>query len=436
MNGVCAVGLSHRTARVEVRERFALDAEARRLVTRRVKEIEGIQEAVVVSTCNRTEVYAAGKPGIDQELPAERIRDLLLESRADSGATAEDFRILHGEEAISHAFLVAAGIDSMVLGETQILGQVRDAFLEAVDGGFVGASFQRLFPAIFKLAKRAHSETKISQGQASVGSIAVELASKVFEDLERRSVLLLGAGDTGETIAVSMHDRKVARLLIAGRGIERSSRLATRVSGVALDIDVALERLAEVDIVLTAASPKGDAFLLDRARLEAAIDQRRGRPLIAIDVGVPRNVDPAARDLDDFFLYDLDDLESVAEETHRRRKNEIKKVEAILASGVRAFVEWWSASAGVAPLVRELHQKAEETRLRELERTLAHLPKEHHAAVERLSKSLVDKLMQAPTIELRRGGDELKAEIGLLRRLFGLLGPGKKHESDGEGTDA
>jgi glutamyl-tRNA reductase len=420
LKSVAAIGLSHKTARVEVRERFALDTAARRALVSRLLAMPGVAESVVLSTCNRTEVYVVGRAGGDESLPVEPIRDALIAIGNGAGARASDFSVLEGEAAVRHAFAVAAGLDSLVLGETQILGQVRGAFQEAVDCGAVGASFQRLFPAVFKAAKRAHTETAISEGQASVGSIAVELAAKVFADLESRTVLLIGAGDSGETIAVSLHERRVGRLLIAGRGVERSSRLAERVSGVALPLDAALGRLADADIVLTAATNSDGDYLLPRASLQRALEARKGAPLLVVDVAVPRNVDPVARDLSDLFLYDLDDLEAVAADTRRRRQKEVRKVESLLEEGVRAFAEWWGVSATIAPLVRELHAQADATRRRELERTLAQLPSEHHAAVERFSRSLTDKLLQGPTIELRRGGTGLRERLDLVRRLFGL----------------
>lgn len=420
MKGVCAVGLSHRTARVDVRERFALDPDARMRVARSVRDLEGIAECVVLSTCNRTEIYAAAANGLDRDLPSERIVEILLAEGGNSGAAASDFFELHGEQAVAHALSVATGIDSMVLGETQILGQMKQAFQDAVAAGTVGPAFQKLFALAFRFAKRAHTETAISEGQASVGSIAVELAAKVFADLERRTVLLLGAGDTGETVAVAMAEKKIARMWIAGRGLERSSKLAERTGAVPLPLDQAIDRMSEADIVLTAASPPDGSFLLTKSRLERAAEEKRGEPLLVIDVGVPRNVDPAARDLADLFLYDLDDLESVAEETRRRRKQEVKKVEAILEYGVLQFAEWWTASQGVGPLLRELHANFDATRKRELERTLKQIPSEHHETIDRLTRSLVDKLLQSPTIELRRGGEQLKERMDVIRRLFGL----------------
>lgn len=428
MRQVVAIGLSHKTAGVEIRERFALDQAARRRLAADLHALPGVTESVLLSTCNRTEIYVASGDDDAPALPIDTIRDRLLAMGNGVGARPQDFEVLVDEDAVRHAFAVVAGLDSMVLGETQILGQVRGAFDESVAAGCVGPTFSRLFPDAFKLGKRAHSETAISQGQASIGSIAVELASKVFDDLERRSVLLFGAGEIGETIAVSLHDRKVARLLIAGRSLERSSRLAEKVHGVALDSDAALGRLDQVDIVLTAATPEHGDFVLDVAALERALDARRGEPLLVIDVGVPRNVAPGSRDLSDLFLYDLDDLESVAEETRRKRAKEAKKVESMLDAGVAAFFRWSRESERVGPLLRDLHARIEETRKKELERTLAQIPKEHHAAVERMSKSLVDKLLQAPTIELKKSGPDLEDKLSLVRRLFGIAKDDEERE--------
>ncbi len=423
MTGIAVAGVTHRTAPVEVRERFALGAEGRSEVARRVLALAPVREAVVLSTCNRTEVFAAAAPGQDEALPGMALID---ESPAGNGADPRGFfRLLEGHEALAHVLSVSAGLDSMVLGETQILGQVRHAYEEAVAAGQVGPVFRRLFPASFRVAKKAHTLTEISCGAASVGSVAVELAGKVFEDLSRSTVLLLGAGDTAATIAKTLVERRVKRLLISGRGEERARALAERLGGQALPFEDARQSLAEADVILTAAAPLDGRFVLGVDEVQGALPARRVRQLLIIDVGVPRNVDPRVAGLADVFLYDLDDLQSLEEATRRRRQREVPKVERFVAQEIAVFREWWSSARSLGPLLRALHQRFDEILGRELDRTLPRLPEEYRGAVEVFSRSLVDKLLQAPTIRLRQGGERLDEMARLVRELFDLQDGGR-----------
>lgn len=421
MNGVVVVGISHKTASVELRERFALDSAAREQLARAVREALGVDEVLVLSTCNRTEVYAGALPSRERELEGGAIRELLLRLRPETGADgAAALFELRGLDAVEHAFEVACGLDSMVLGESQILAQLRQAFDEAAAREAIGPAFQELFSSAFRVAKRAHTETAISHGAASIGSVAVELAAKVFDDLASRTVLLLGAGDTGETIARALAERHVGKLRIAGRTVERSSRLAAQFQAEAMELSAALERFGDADIVLTAAAPPAGQYLLDLARVRRGLAARRGDELLLVDVGVPRNVEPAVKDLPDVFLYDLDDLHAVADATLERRQREAAKVKKFIAAAAEAFAAWWRTDLGMAPFLRLFHGHFERVRRRELERALSRLPAEHRELVERFSRSLVDKLLQAPTIKLRNGLGESAAARDLLRELFDL----------------
>ncbi len=421
MRSIAVVGVSHRTASVEVRERVALDVPDRAEVTRRVLGVDGVREAVVLSTCNRTEVYAAGEPGSEDALPAARLVDAFRDLK-DPGRELPDgtFVTFDGREAVAHALSVAAGLDSMVLGETQILAQVRDAYDEAVELRSVGPTFRRLFPASFRVAKRAHTETRISAGAASIGSIAVDLAAKVFDDLERRTVLLIGAGETGGTVARALKQRRVARVWITGHGIERATHLAERIGAHALPREDAYRRLHEADIVLAAAAPSGGDYVLAADDVARAMRGREGPHLLLIDVGVPRNVDPAAADLGDVFLYDLDDLEALADATRRRREGEVPRVLRFVERELAAFADWWGAARELDPLLRQLHGRFDSIRGRELARAIGRIPKEHHESVELFSRVLIDKLLQTPTRRLKGGGERLGGFAKTLRELFEL----------------
>lgn len=419
MIGLLALGMNHASAPVEVRERFALHPLARGQLLNVLLQGRGVREMAVLSTCNRTEIYLGSTEG---PIEPDAVLDALFQLRPL--LPGEDrhalFRVYRGEEVARHALRVAAGLDSLVLGETQILAQMRQAYDESVARGAAGPRLHRLFAAAFKVAKRAHSETEISAGAASVGSIAVELAAKVFDDLERRSVLLLGAGDTGETIARTLCERRVAELTIAGRGGARAADLAERFGARSVPLEQAHALLSRVDIALTAAAPPPGSYALTRSDLERALEGRRKGQLLLIDVGVPRNVEPAARQLSDVFLYDLDDLVAVSEKTRRRREKEAPKVEAFVEQELASFRAWLASAADVGALARELRERFEAIGARELERTLARVPAEHRPAVEAFARSLVDKLVQAPVIRLKQG--ELKATepADLVRELFGL----------------
>lgn len=435
MSGLGWIGVSHRTASVEVREQLSLDREGRDAVSGMLRGITGVTETCVLSTCNRTEIYVGLS---DPTSPWARSASAWLLDRADRAGTAVDVNVLRtrdGMDVARHAFAVAAGLDSLVLGETQILAQLRRAFEEAEQRETVGPLLRRLFPNAFRAAKAAHTETRISAGAASVGSIAVDLAAKVFDDLHRRTALLIGAGETGATIARALHERKIGRLLISGRGHERAAALAAQLDASAVPADELARWFPEVDVLLLAARPIGGEYVIgpDHPGL-----QQRGRPLLAVDVGVPRNIDPALADRTNIFLYDLDDLEAVSLETRRRRQAEVPKVERILGRSIAAFEQWWTSHRDVGPLVRALHAQAGEVLKAELDRTLSKLPTEHHAAVIRLGQSLVSKLLQHPTVELRRGAAGFLERAQLIRQLFGLppdgTGDGGLEPQDGTGA--
>lgn len=413
------VGVSHRTAPVHIREQIALDADGRNGLCGRLAHV-GCVESVVVSTCNRTEIYAVVDP------PASGIEAAIIALLSDrpaglNGTVFEPslFEVLEGKDAVRHAYEVACGLDSLVLGETQILAQLRQAYDAAQAQATLGPLLRRMFPATFQVAKKVHTETSISVGAASVGSIAVELAAKIFDDIDRRTALLFGAGDTGETVARALVDRKVARLWIAGHGTQRAAALAERLGAVALPREEAMSRLVDADIVLTAAAPQDGSYLLTPEMIEQTVARRR-RELLIIDVGVPRNVDPNVADVANVFLYDLDDLESVAADTRRRRQREVPKARALVDRGVEAFLGWWRTAEDVGPLLRDLHGHFAAVAERELARTRARLPGEHHAAVESLTRSLIDKLLQGPTLYLKQRPDDLAEVERLLRRMFNL----------------
>ncbi|QBS38027.1 glutamyl-tRNA reductase [Thermaerobacter sp. FW80] len=397
--GVILVGMNHRTAPVAVRERLAVDAEAATSALRELVALPAVDEVVLLSTCNRVEVYAAAEhhgQGIRQ------VQETLARWAGMEREQLEAYLYLREDAAAArHLFRVAAGLDSMVLGESQILGQVRDAYHAAASAGTCGKVLHGLFQQALAAGKRARTETAIGQHAVSVSYVAVELARKVFGKLEGRAVLLVGAGETAELAARSLAEDGGCRLVVANRTVERGRQLAAAYGGRALPLERLAEALVECDVVI--ASTGSARPLITAAMVREAMRRRRGRPLLLVDIAVPRDVEAAAGRLDGVFLYDIDDLEAVVEANLRLRREEASRVEAMLDEEVRQF-EGWLQSLNVVPLIRSLREKAEAMRRQELERALRklpHLSERDRQVIDGLTRLIVNKLLNDPMVRLK-----------------------------------
>jgi len=408
------VGLSHSSTPVAVRERaFVPLPQAGELA--RALAADG--EAVCLSTCNRTELYLVGREAEPRALAA------LAEV---SGLPEDELRgvvyRLGDEAAALHLFRVAAGLDSMVPGEGEILGQVRDAY----EAGAPGPILDRLFRQALHAGKKVRAETAIGENPASVSSAAAALAQQVFGELDGCRVLLAGAGHVAELAARSLAARGAKVVFVANRSEERGRALAGRFGGTAIAFEEAPERLAEVDVLVSATGATGRT--LGRDEVEAALRRRKGRPLFLIDLAVPRDLDPAIHELDGCFLYDIDDLESVVAAGLAGRRREAARAEAIVAAEAERFRQWL-ASREVVPEIASLRAWAEEVRTAELERARARLglSASQQAEVESVTARIVDKLLHLPTVRLKEaaagasGGSYAEA----VRHLFGLDDSGR-----------
>jgi glutamyl-tRNA reductase len=326
MNLFC-VGLSHHTASVETRERFAGHSE-----TGCVLRNLGCAEALVLSTCNRVEVYAASAARVPTEKIARCLACEVDQQLPDDTAV---FYRHEGAECVQHLFRVAAGVDSMVVGETEILGQTKKAYGLAHSSGAVGPFLHRLFQRAFRVAKQVRTHTEITRGSVSVGSVAVDLAQKIFGDLAGRKVLVLGAGETSERTARALASHGVTDLRVSNRSNERAEELARSVGGWAISFDLWLEQCGEIDILITSTS--SETPLLSPQTLGPVLRERVDRPLFIIDIAVPRDVDPKINELDGVYLYDIDSLQSVAEQSLALRRQQIAAAEAIIAQHVEDF---------------------------------------------------------------------------------------------------
>ncbi len=428
------VGLSHRTAPLAVRERLAVSPRDLPALLARLRARPGITECWVLSTCNRVEFLAAASEGGDGAA-AESLERFVS---AESGVAAENLRphlYRHaGREAIAHLFRVASGLDSLVLGEPQILGQTKEAYHEARTAGTMGPVLDPLFQRTFSVAKRIRSETGIGRHSVSVASAAVDLALQIFGDLRGRSFLILGTGKMASLAGKALRSRGVSGALVATRQPEAAAAFAAGLGGTAIGMPAMPGALASVDIVIGSTAAPHPVLLRDH--VEAALQTRRGRPLFLIDIAVPRDIEPEAGALDDVYLYTIDDLRSVVEGHRGARQGESEAAERI----VFAETEEWAArergaAAGVA--IAELVAAAESLRREEMRRFRTRagpLDPVREEQVEALSRSLVNKLLHNPITMLRRG-ERVTEDLplaGALRTLFGLDDPDEAAAQDGD----
>ncbi len=416
---VAVAGMNHRSAPVEVRERVAFPPCAGRSFLRRLKDGGIVSEAVLLSTCNRTEVYTV----VEDEGARVRVLDLLAEDRGVERASLEqDTYWLTDAEAVRHLYRVASSLDSMVVGEGQILGQVREAYRAATEEHCAGQILNRLFHTSLRVGKKVRSETGIGDSSLSVPRVAVKLAEEVFGDLAGRRALVLGAGDMSELVVKHLKDRGVADLLIANRTPERARLLAGRVGGRAVAFDALKVELPEVDVVV---SSTGSGEWVVPSETVAGALESRSEPLFFIDIAVPRDVDPVVQTLRSVYLYDIDDLQAVVERNAEGRQDAAEEGEAMISPAVLEFTGWLS-TLHVVPLIQELRNGAEQIRRHELARALdrMELSPEEAASVERMSYSLVNKLLHGPIQEIKaraENGSPLESSE-VRRRLMALDG--------------
>jgi glutamyl-tRNA reductase len=417
---ILLAGVSHRTAPLQIREALAFPRERIGDELQRLRDELGLDEALILSTCNRVEIYARARGDTPD---ASALARFLAESHGRTPADlAGHVYALDGEPAVRHAFRVAASLDSMVIGEPQILGQVKEAYELAEQAGSLGSGLNALRNRSLAAAKRARSETGIGQNAVSVSYVAVELARKIFGDLRDRHVLLVGAGKMSELAAKHLVRGGARATVLGGRTFARAEELAAALGGRAAPFEALRDELARADIVISGTGAPG--IVVHREDVDAARAGRGARPLFLIDIAVPRDVDPAVARLDGVFLYDLDDLKAVAESNLRERRKEAAAAEALVEREVREFLAW-QRSLDVVPLLVRLRERGEEIRRAEIDKArkrLATLTPEQEQALEGVTQAIVNKLLHAPTVELKevaRNGTAPET-VGLIRRLLGL----------------
>jgi glutamyl-tRNA reductase len=418
---IVLVGINHKTAPVEVRELLAFSDQACTEGLPRLVDGEVVREGLIVSTCNRVEILSAiTTEQIDNG--RQRLADFLDTTRSlPAGFLTNHFYSHIDEDAVRHIFRVASSLDSMVVGEPQVLGQVRHAYSLAVEAGTAGRVLNRLVHHTFHVAKRVRSETGIASSAVSISYMAVELGKKIFDSLKGRVVMLIGAGEMAELSARHLVNAGATRVLIANRTTEAAERLAQEFDGVAVPFEQLSQSLAEADVVIC--STGAPDYVLTEEMMRSAKDQKRNRPTCVIDISVPRNVDPAVGKVPNVFVFDIDDLESVISSNIREREREAERAELIVQSEVMQFQQSLRAM-DIGPTIGALRQKLQQVARMEMERQrkrLGSLTAEQEAAIEALLMSTVNKISHPVLNQMRRSYELSDSEtVQALRDIFGL----------------
>ena len=414
------LGVNHQSASIELRERLAFSEADLRDVLPKLVELPGVDEAVVLSTCNRVEVVLHSD---DPRAARRAVRDFLATEREISGDELDRHAYHYFDRDVArHLFRVAAGLDSMVLGEPQILGQVKQAFATARDAGTVGSVLDHLMRQVITAAKRVRTETGISRHAVSIAFAAVELARKIFGDLRERTALLLGAGKMGALVAAHLKAAGVSTITVSSRTYQRAARLAEQIGGQAVNWDDAFQQLGKVDIVVSGTAAPG--LILEKRAVQPWMRQRRGRPLFLIDIAVPRDIAPDVNDLDGVYLYDVDDLQGVVASNLAERRRAAEDAVAILEEEVAVF-DQWVESLKVAPTIAAMRDAVLGIGDREFERyrsRLGPLTDVQEEQFRALIRGVLQKTLHGPIVHLRdaaQRGDGAQV-AAMYRRIFGL----------------
>ncbi len=422
-----ALGINHNTAPVDVRERVAFAPEQVVDALADLCATAGLEEAVILSTCNRTELYVVGDSPLT---PAPLLHWLAQYHHLTSVELEACAYHFNEDRALQHMMQVAAGLDSMVLGEPQILGQMKSAHAVALEAGTLGTQLSRAFQRVFSIAKKVRTDTAIGENPVSVAYAAVDLAGHIFSDLGQCSALLVGAGETVELVARHLREAGVSRLVIANRTLDRARQLADQFGAEAVLLADIPGQLEQADIVIS--STASQLPILGKGAVEQALKVRRHRPYLMVDIAVPRDIEPQVGELNDVYLYSVDDLREIVDENLRSRQDEARKADEIITAGVGQFLEELR-TLGAVDSVRQYRRLAEQTRDVELERALRQLARgeDPERILTVLARSITNKLIHAPTAGLKRASASGESrQLKVARDLLGLQIPATEHPSD------
>jgi glutamyl-tRNA reductase len=419
---LCITGLNHRTAPVSVRERLVFkDADLPRALAVLTQQ-PGVREGMILSTCNRVEVAVAADDGAD---PKQSVEAFLSDAQQlDPEWLRQYLYVFEGKDAVRHLFRVAASLDSMVVGEPQILGQLKSAYSLAKESGSLSGFLDTVLSRAFNVAKRVRSETEIGVSAVSVSYAAVELAREIFGSLKGKRVMLIGAGKMSELAGRHLKRSGVDQIIVTNRTLSRANEVAAMVQGTVVDYSEFRARLKDVDIVITSSAAPG--HLLTKDEMKGILGARKNRPMFLIDIAVPRNIDPSVNELDNVFVYDIDDLQKVVNENLKSRLSEAEDADRIVSEEVDRL-ENWMRTRQVGPVIVALQDQLEQLRAAEVEKMrskLGPLTAQQEQAVEALTRGIVNKIAHGPIAELRRhaASDNGSPVLDAIRNMFRLGG--------------
>jgi glutamyl-tRNA reductase len=417
---VLVLGLNHNTADVEIREKVAFNGPRLEEGLRRFKELPDVEEALILSTCNRIELYANVK---DIPKASESVKTFLSEFHTvDRQLLDQSLYIYDGVDAIRHIFNVASSLDSMVIGEPQILGQLKEAFEFALEKKTTGILLNRLMRKAISVAKRIRSETRIAENAVSISFAAVELAKKIFTDLSEKVFMLLGAGEMAELAVRHLMSNGVEEVIVANRSYERACELAKEFSGKPISLNNFLQEMVHSDIVIC--STGAPHYILLKDQMHKVMKERKQRPVFLIDISVPRNIDPSINDLENVYLYNIDDLQGIVDANMFERQKEAGKAKEIIEDEIEPFLKWQS-SLDAVPTIVALREKAEEIKKEELDKLLNRFPdieERQRKAIEYMATAIVNKLIHPPTTAMKEDSEDKDFMIAVIKRLYGIDG--------------
>lgn len=424
---ILVIGLNEKTASIKVRERFAIKEESIPRAIRKLQSKNSVHECVIVGTCNRTEVYTV----VDQlHSGIHHIQNFFADwFKIDKSEFVDFLYVKENDEAIRHLYRVICGLDSMVLGETQILGQVKSSFIQSQDLKATGTIFNMLFKRAITLAKRAHSRTNISKNAVSVSYVAIELAKKILGNLHKKTVVILGAGEMGELAAKHLVANGADNIIVVNRTYERAKDLADKCNGQAFTMNRLFFALFQADIVIS--SLGAESYVATKQEMETLIRKRRNRPLMMIDIAVPRNLDPAINDLDHIFLYNLDDLASIVEKNMSERIFEAEKIRRMIDQEIEAFKLWINTLA-LVPVITALREKSfkiQEEAVKNIENKLPQLTERERSIIRQYSETIVKQMLHDPLIRMKEmaANPNRDGVLPLFTEIFALEKELEKH---------
>jgi glutamyl-tRNA reductase len=403
------IGVNHKTAPIEFREKVSFSQSEILSALKEIKKENSLKESLILSTCNRTEIY--GCINTNRINGEKYIKNFIMNfKKIDISTNNQYFYTFNSEDAVRHLFKVASGLDSMIVGESQILRQVKEAYALSCEAKANGIIINKLLHWTFRVGKRARTETEIGIGAVSVSSAATELAQKIFKDLSKRAALLIGAGETGELTAQHLKEKEIGELYITNRTFKKAQILAEKLKAKAVPFENMKEIFKKVDIIISSTSSK--EYLVTTDYMKKIMNFRNYQPLFIIDISVPRDFDPKINKIYNVFLHCIDDLQKIVDKNLEKRKSEIPKILAIIEEEVKKFFQWYK-SLKIAPIIKSLQRKIEDIRISELEKNKKYFREEDWENLELLTKSMMNKLFHVTMIKIKEFNED--SQMGLLR---------------------